>query len=113
MTRFGSVIFQVSMNKEKFNSFPPDVKAVFRQASDEAFLREIGQMWKDDEQRGIKLMEQFGREHIVLSKEETAEFSKALEPVVERWVDEVSKEGIDGRALVTKARKLIAKHSQQ
>ena len=113
MTRFGSVIFQVSMNKEKFNSFPPDVKAVFRKASDEAFLREIGQMWKDDEQRGIELMEQFGREHIVLSKEETAEFLKALEPVVERWVDEVSKEGIDGRALVTKARKLIAKYSQQ
>ena len=113
MTRFGNVIFQVSVNKEKFNSFPPDVKAAFRQASDEEFLREIGQMWKDDEQRGIKLMEQFGKEHIVLSKEETAEFRRTLEPVVERWIDEVSKDGIDGKALVNKARKLIAEHSQQ
>ena len=58
-------------------------------------------------------MLKFKRKHIVLSEEETEAFRLQLEPVVERWIDEVSKDGIDGKALVTKARKLIAKHSQQ
>ena len=45
--------------------------------------------------------------------EETDEFHSKLEPVVERWISDVSKSEIDGKALVRKARKLIAKHSQQ
>ena len=110
-TRFGNVVFQVSMNKEKWNSLPADVQSAFRKASDEAFLREIGQMWKDDEQRGIDLMKRFKREHIVLTKEETEAFRVKFEPVVERWIDDVRKDGIDGQRLVNRARKLIAKHS--
>ena len=111
--RFGSVIFQVSMNASKWESLPADVKDAFRRASNEQFLKEIGLMWKNDEQRGIDLMQKFGKEHIVLTKEETDEFRNKLEPVVERWITDVSKSGVDGKALVSKARKLIAKHSQQ
>ena len=110
--RFGSVIFQVSMNASKWESLPAEIKDAFRRASDEQFLKEIGQMWKDDEQRGIEVMQKFGKEHIVLTKAETDEFRSKLEPVVERWISDVSKSGVDGKALVSKARKLIAKHSQ-
>jgi len=80
-------------------------------ASDEEFLREIGQMWKDDEQRGIDLMKQFKREHIKLTEEETEAFRVKLEPIIQRWIDDVRKDGIDGQRLVNRARKLIAKHS--
>lgn len=111
-TRFGNVVFQVSMNKDKWNSLPPDIQAAFRKASDDNFLREIGKMWKEDEQRGIFLMKKFKRNHIVLNEEETEVFHQRLEPVVERWVKEAEKEGIDGKALVKKARALIAKYSQ-
>jgi hypothetical protein len=34
-----------------------------------------------------------------------------MEPVVDRWIEEVSAEGIDGAALVERARALIAEHS--
>ena len=79
--RFGSVIFQVSMNASKWESLPADIKDAFRRASDEQFLKEIGQMWKDDEQRGIEVVQKFGKEHIVLTKAETDEFRSKLEPV--------------------------------
>ncbi len=111
--RFGSVIFQVSMNASKWESLPADIKDAFRRASDEQFLKEIGQMWKDDEQRGIEVMQKFGKERIVLTKAETDEFRSKQKPVVERWISDVNKSGVDGKALVDKARKLIAKHSQQ
>ena len=82
--RFGSVIFQVSMNAIKWESLPADIKDAFRRSSVEQFLKEIGQMWKDDEQPGIELMRKFGKKHIVLTKKETDEFCSKLEPVVER-----------------------------
>jgi TRAP-type C4-dicarboxylate transport system substrate-binding protein len=111
-TRFGSVVFQVSMNKNKWESLPPDIQAVFRKASDENFLRKIGKLWKEDEQRGIDLMKKFKKKHIVLTKEETEVFKQKLKPVVDRWINDVRKDGIDGKALVKKARALIKKHSQ-
>ena len=112
-TRFGTVVFQVSMNQQRWNSLPDDIQKAFQTASDERILRRAGQVWHEDEKRGLDLMLKFKRKHIVLSEEETEAFRLQLEPVVERWIDEVSKDGIDGKALVTKARKLIAKHSQQ
>jgi TRAP-type C4-dicarboxylate transport system substrate-binding protein len=111
-TRFGSVVFQVSMNKDKWESLPPEIQAVFRKASDENFLRRIGKLWREDEQRGVDLMTKFKREHIVLTKEETEAFRIKLEPVIDKWVEDVKKEGIDGRKLVNKARKLIKKYEE-
>jgi hypothetical protein len=32
--------------------------------------------------------------------------------VVQRWIDEVKSKGIDGKALVAKARELVAKYSK-
>jgi hypothetical protein len=41
-----------------------------------------------------------------------AKFRERLEPVVKRWVDEVTAAGIDGQGLVDAARAAIAKHSK-
>tara|TARA_B100000575_G_C23113948_1_gene643759 strand:- start:85 stop:1104 length:1020 start_codon:yes stop_codon:yes gene_type:complete len=111
-TCFGSVVFQVSMNKDKWESLPPEIQAAFRKASDENFLRRIGKLWREDEQRGVDLMKKFKREHIVLTKEETEAFRIKLETVIDKWVEDVKKEGIDGRKLVNKARKLIKKYEE-
>ena len=110
--RSGSVVFQASMNQSRWESLPGEIKAAFHQASDENFLRKAGQVLHSDEQRGVDLMKKFNRKHIVLSDEDTEAFRIQLESVVERWIDEVSSDGIDGKALVNKARKLIVKHSQ-
>ena len=85
-----------------------DFLAVWR----EDFLGKIGKLWREDEQRGVDLMAKFKREHIVLTKEETEAFRIKLEPVIDKWVEDVKKEGIDGRKLVNKARKLIKKYEE-
>ena len=51
-----------------------------------------------------------GNEHVVLSEEETAAYRPYLEPVVDRWVGEVTGGGIDGAGLVGRARELVARH---
>lgn len=111
--RFGTTTFQVTMNKAKWESLPDDLKAVFDKNSGEEWLREVGKVWRDSDNAGIKIAVEAGNEHIVLTAEEMAEFDAALGPVVDRWVEERSAEGIDALALVEAARAAIAKHSSK
>lgn len=111
-TRFGTTTFQVSMNGDSWEGLPKDIQKIFKDASDEAWVREVGEIWSKSDDFGIGLAKKAGNTHIILSDAETAEFKKVLEPVVDRWINEVADQGIDGKALVAKARKLIAKYSK-
>jgi len=110
-TRFGTLVFQVSMNKDRWDALPPEIQQAFRDASDAEWLGEVGDIWRAADEAGIKVATDAGNEHIVLTEEETAAFQEALEPVVGRWVEEVSAQGIDGNMLVEEARELIEKNA--
>jgi TRAP-type C4-dicarboxylate transport system substrate-binding protein len=109
--RLGTTTFQVSMNKARWEALPDDLKALFDKASDEAWLRQVGEIWRKSDDAGIKIAVDSGNEHIVLSHEETEAFRTALAPVVDKWVAESASKGIDGQAMVDAARAAIAKHS--
>ena len=110
-TRFANAVLSVSMNKDRWNSLPPEIQSAFRKASDESFLRRIGQVWSDYEKPGIDRLIKYNKKHIVLTEAETKAFEDKLKPVTERWIKEVEKEGVQGRDLVAKAKRLIQKYS--
>jgi len=110
--RFGTTTFQVSMNKNSWAKLPPDVQKAFEANNGEARWRAVGKVWTDSEAGGLAMATKAGNKHIQLSEAELGLFKQKLEPVVQRWVDEVKGKGIDGNALVTKARALIAKYSK-
>ena len=110
--RFGTSTFQISMNQGTWESLPPDLQEVVSKNSGEAFAREVGEIWRDSEEGGIKIATDAGNELITLTEEEMAKFRAALEPVVQRWIDEVTAKGVDGKALVEEARAAIARHKQ-
>ena len=109
--RVGTIVFQLSMNKARWDALPKDIQKAFRDASDTEWLRELGTLWRENDDIGLKVATDAGNEHIVLSDVETQKLKSTLEPVVNRWVEEVSSKGIDGAAMVEKARAAIAKHS--
>jgi TRAP-type C4-dicarboxylate transport system substrate-binding protein len=111
-TRFGTTTFQVSMNEAKWNALPADVKKALDSVNTEAWVREVGQIWTKSEDVGIGIATKAGNKHIVLTESELAAFRTKLEPVVQRWINEVKEKGIDGEALVKAARQAIAKHSK-
>jgi len=111
-TRFGTTTFQVSMNKNTWAKLPPDVQKAFDANNGEARVRAVGKVWTDSEVGGIGMAVKHGNKHIELTEAELDAFKQKLEPVVQRWVDEVKGKGIDGNALVKKARALIAKYSK-
>jgi TRAP-type C4-dicarboxylate transport system substrate-binding protein len=110
-TRFGTTTFQVSMNLDKWNSLPDDLKKVFTDNSGPKWLKEVGEIWREDDDEGIEMAQKAGNTYIQLTEEETAAFREKLEPVVQRWVKEVEAQGIDGATLVKEARAAIAKYS--
>lgn len=110
--RFGTTTFQVSMNKNTWAKLPPDVRKAFDANNGEARWREVGKVWTDSEAVGIGMATKRGNKHIQISEAELGLFKQKLEPVVQRWVDEVKGKGIDGNALVKKARALVAKYSK-
>lgn len=105
--RFGTTTFQVSMNKERWDALPDDLKAVFDQHSGEDWLMEIAKVWRASDDFGIKMATDNGNEHIVLTEEEMAAFNTALSPVVDRWIEE-NKDSFDAAALVEASRKAMA-----
>jgi len=111
-TRLGTTTFQVSMNQARWDSLPVDVKRAFEANSGEAWVREVGEIWTKAEDFGIGLAVKAGNKHIVLTEAEMQQFRDKLEPVVQRWIDEVKGQGIDGAALVKTAREMIAKYSK-
>ena len=111
--RLGASVFQVSMNLDRWNSLPEDIQQIFLDNSDEDWLREVGQIWRDIDEAGIAIAVEAGNEHITLSDEESAVFVDAIEPVVARWVDEVGGQGsIDAQAIVDAARAAVAAHAE-
>ena len=110
-TRFGTTTFQVSMNAARWKGLPGDIKKAFKDASGPDWWQEVGRRWAANDDGGIKVAVKSGNKHITLTQAETDAFKTVLEPVVGRWITEVKSKGIDGAALVAKARKLIAKYS--
>jgi TRAP-type C4-dicarboxylate transport system substrate-binding protein len=106
--RIGTAVFQVSMNKARWDALPEDIRAAFRAASDRDWVAEVGQIWNGTEAVGLAVATGAGNTHLVWSEAETAAFRAALELVVDRWVAEITAEGIDGAALVARARELVA-----
>lgn len=111
--RFGNTVFQVSMNKARWDGLPADVQQAFRDASGPDWLAEVGEIWAKGEIGGIKVATDAGNTHIVLSEAETQAFRDVLAPVVDRWIEEIGSKGVDGAALVEKARAAVLANSAE
>ncbi|MGI9366111.1 MAG: TRAP transporter substrate-binding protein [Rhizobiaceae bacterium] len=111
-TRLGTTSFQVSMNMARWEGLPDDIKKAFKDASGRDWWGKVGEYWRAGDDFGIGLATKAGKQHITLSEAETKVFMDTLEPVVNKWIEEVKGKGIDGAALVAKARELSAKNAQ-
>lgn len=108
--RFGTTTFQVSMNKDRWNSLSDDVKAAFDKNNGHDWLVEVAKIWRENDDHGIKVATDAGNEHIVLTEEEMATFNKALAPVVDKWIGDHKDAGFDAAKVAQAAKDAIAKN---
>lgn len=111
--RLGTNVFTFLMNKDSYDSLPPDLRKVIDDNSGRNIAQAAGQNWRDIETPGRKIVEaQAKNKFYVIPEGEVAKMKTAAEPVFQRWYAEVAKAGIDGPALVSDARALIDKYAK-
>ena len=108
--RVHTSVFLFAMNKNSYAKLPPDLKKVIDGNSRRNLARFAGQVWVDVEGPGEKMAKERGNEFITLSAQETAKVKAAGDRAIKRWIADVKEKGIDGAALLTDARAMLAKH---
>jgi len=101
--------FFVVMNRDRWNALPPEVKKAIQQVN-QRWITRTGKAWDQADQAGKKFfLAQKGRKLIPLDAAEAAKWKKAVEPVFQTYVDQVSKRGLDGKAILQAAQQEAAK----
>ncbi len=106
--------FYFVMNEKKYNALPEDVRACVDKASGPALVAKFGPWWNAWDKRGLERSKERGNVITVLDEAGRAEWRKAVEPVVARYLDELRKQGVENpEALYEEVRKIAAKYNGQ
>lgn len=85
----------VVMNKDKWNSLPPDIQKVIEKVNEEWIIKS-GNGWDQIDKAGREYTLQRGNKIISLSKEEDERWVKAVRPLLEDYVNNMKSKGLPG-----------------
>ena len=100
------------MNKARYDSLPDDLKKVIDDNSGAHIARQAGQLWMDLEGPGRKAAKEAGNEFIDWPDADKPKWEAAIQPAIDRWVNEVTAAGVDGQGLLAAAKAAVAAHHQ-
>lgn len=106
---YTSTMFVV-MNKEKYDSLPPDVQKVFDEVGAE-WVDVYGRIWDDADQAGRQFVEGLGKTIHALIPEEEQKWEQAVQPVIDEYTKDVEQKGLSGADAVKAIQDLIATFS--
>ncbi len=106
--RFGTSVFLFAMNKERYESLPPKLRAVIDAHSGRAVAAEYGDLWDSIEEPGRQAQLKSGGELKNLAQTVMAELDQRSASVEERWVEEANKAGLSGSTLVRAAKEAVS-----
>lgn len=102
----------MAMNRARYDGLPADLRAIIDAKSGLALTTLAADQMLAGDAPGRAIAEKNGTRIAVLDAAEVARWKAAAQPVIEQWVVEVGKRGIDGRAAIAQAVALIDKHQQ-
>jgi len=100
--------FILAMNPASYSALPEDLRAIIDAHSGLAFSANAGRVQQDYDRPGRDMAEDQGNTIITLTPEQVAGWRHAAEPTIQTWIADLTASGIDGAALVDRARALIA-----
>lgn len=100
--RIYTVSFYFVMNKKKYDSLPADVRKVIDDISGDNLIGKFGPWWNKWDAPGLAAAKARGNIITKLSPAERARWRKALQPMINAWLDKLEKNGI------TNARQIYA-----
>jgi TRAP-type transport system periplasmic protein len=102
----------VVMNKDKYESLPPDVQQVFDEVGAE-WVDVHGRIWDDADAAGREFVTELGREIHGLAPEEEAKWVEAVRPIIEEYQANMDEKGLPGAQAVSTLEALLTQYGQQ
>jgi len=84
------------MNKQKWNSLPPDIQKIFREVNKE-WADKNGAAWDYYDKESGDWMISIGKKVIPLSVQENARWAALVQPLLGEYVENMKKQGLPGK----------------
>lgn len=105
--------FWFAMNKARYDGLPKDVQACVDKLSGKALAPKFGPWWTEWDRIGLDLVKQRNHPIDSLSPAERAQWIKALEPMVEKYLAGLEAKGIgNAREIYAKMKEKIASYDK-
>jgi len=104
--------FLFAMNKDAYESLPPDLQKVIDDNSGIELAGHIGQLFDEGETVGRDAAVKQGNTFYTLPDAERDAWKQAMQPITDAWIQEMTSEGHDGRRLYDEAKELINKYEK-
>jgi TRAP-type C4-dicarboxylate transport system substrate-binding protein len=91
--------FFVVMNKEKWNSLPPDVQKAI-EAVNVDWIEKTGRLWDEIDKEGREFTLARGNEIIALSKEEDEKWAKQVRPILDEYQANMKAKNLPGEEVL-------------
>jgi TRAP-type C4-dicarboxylate transport system substrate-binding protein len=101
----------VVMNLKKWNALPADVRKVMEEVSSR-WIDVHGKAWDQLDQEGREYSLSLGNKIVSLSADENTRWQKAVQPMIEEYIKEVSAKGLPAQKAVTEVENLIKQYSK-
>ncbi|WP_040482726.1 MULTISPECIES: TRAP transporter substrate-binding protein [Yoonia] len=99
------------MNKDAYDALPDDLREILDAESGAAMAQAFSQVMLDYDAPGRQIALDAGNTITTLDEAEVARWKAAAQPVIDRWVADMDAQGIDGQALIARAKELIDEKS--
>jgi TRAP-type C4-dicarboxylate transport system substrate-binding protein len=90
----------VVMNKDKWNSLPPDVQKTIEQINEE-YVEKQGKVWDEIDKAGRDGTQKLGNKIIALSPDEDARWEKTVRPIVDDYKKSMKEKSMPGEEVVS------------
>jgi len=107
-----TTVFFVVMNKAKYESLPPDLKKVLDANSGQDFSAFMGRTQEADDAVGKKKVVESGVAINVIPAAELEKWKKATDNIDDKWVADMTAQGLDGKKMLQTAHELIKKYTK-
>jgi len=101
----------VVMNLQKWKTLPADVQKIMEEVSGQ-WIDVHGKAWDDLDEEGRKYTLSLGNKIISLSAEENSRWKKAVRPIIDDYIKEVSAKGLPAQQAVTEVENLISQYGK-
>ncbi|MBR9884506.1 MAG: TRAP transporter substrate-binding protein [Oceanospirillales bacterium] len=104
--------FLFTMNKDAYESLPPDLQKVIDDNSGIELAGRMGQLFDETEAVNRQIAVDQGNTFYTLPDSERDAWKQAMQPITDAWIQDMTSEGFDGQGLYEEAKDLISKYEK-